>query len=123
MAGVPYHAIDSYLSKLIKSGFKVAICEQLSDPSKQGLVKRDVVRIVTPGTILDEKALEKRENNYIVSISINKNTLGLAACDISTGDFFISEFLGDPPRIRTLGPGRDLSAAMVVSGIVEKESL
>src|SRR6266403_948138 len=58
MAGVPYHAVDTYLSKLVKAGYKVAICEQLSPPNTKGLVERDVVRIVTPGTVLDEKALE-----------------------------------------------------------------
>src|SRR5260370_12516391 len=65
MAGVPYHAVDAYLSKLVKAGYKVAICEQISLPNKYGIIDREVIRIVTPGTILDEKALEKKENNYI----------------------------------------------------------
>src|SRR3990172_1635480 len=65
MAGVPYHAVDSYLAKLVKAGYKVAICEQVSEPNKYGIVEREVVRIVTPGTILDEKALNRKENNYI----------------------------------------------------------
>ncbi len=87
MAGVPYHAVDSYLSKLVKAGYKVAICEQLSPPNKKGLVERDVVRIVTPGTVLDEKVLEKSENNYIVSIDKNDNLLAISCADISTGFF------------------------------------
>lgn len=91
MAGVPYHAVDNYLAKLVKAGYKVAICEQLSPPNKKGLVERDVVRIVTPGTMLDEKALEKKENNYIISLQIKKNTIGLTIADISTGYFAISE--------------------------------
>ncbi len=87
MAGVPYHAVDSYIAKLVKSGYKVAICEQLSPPNKRGLVERDVVRVVTPGTIIDEQALDKKENNYIVSIKITDNIFAIAAADLSTGFF------------------------------------
>src|SRR5438477_9246298 len=65
MAGVPYHAVDSYLAKLVKAGYKVAICEQMSPPTKKGIVDRQVIRVVTPGTVLDEKALDKKANNYI----------------------------------------------------------
>src|SRR5690242_19906379 len=67
MAGVPYHAVDTYLAKLVKAGYKVAICEQVSLPNKYGIVDREVIRIVTPGTMLDEKALEKKEHNYIIA--------------------------------------------------------
>lgn len=87
MAGVPYHAVDNYLSKLVKAGYKVAICEQLSPPNKKGLVDRDVVRIVTPGTVLDEKVLDKGENNYVVSIDIVDQILAISLADISTGFF------------------------------------
>ncbi len=87
MAGVPYHAVDNYLAKLVKAGFKVAICEQVSLPNKYGLVDREVVRIVTPGTVLDEKTLDKKENNYIVSIAIKDITLAISTADISTGFF------------------------------------
>lgn len=87
MAGVPYHAVDIYLAKLVKAGYKVAICEQVSQPNKYGLVKREVVRVVTPGTVLDEKALEKKENNYIISLSVEGNQLAISAADISTGYF------------------------------------
>ena len=87
MAGVPYHAVDSYLAKLVKAGYKVAICEQTSVPNGTGIVDREVVRIVTPGTVLDEKNLEQKENNYLVSISYFGNDLGIAFADISTGDF------------------------------------
>jgi len=65
MAGIPYHAADSYLSKLIKAGHKVAICEQITEPDGKGLVERQVVRVVTPGTVLDEKVLTQKENNYV----------------------------------------------------------
>lgn len=92
MAGVPYHAVDSYLAKLVKAGYKVAICEQLSPPNKRGLVERDVVRIVTPGTVLDENVLDKKENNYIVSLQIQKETVAISVADVSTGYFSTSEF-------------------------------
>jgi len=68
MAGVPYHAVDGYIAKLVRAGHKVAICEQLSPPNKRGIVERDVVRIITPGTLLDENILDKKENNYIVAL-------------------------------------------------------
>jgi len=87
MAGVPYHAIDTYLAKLVKEGYKVAICEQVSLPNKYGIIDREVVRIVTPGTVLDEKALDKKENNFIVSLAIEGNILAISAADISTGHF------------------------------------
>src|SRR5260221_4891231 len=91
MAGVPYHAVDAYLAKLVKAGYKVAICEQLSPPNKNGLVKRDVVRVVTPGTMLDEKALEKKEHNYLISLAIDKKTVAFTITDISTGYFAATE--------------------------------
>ncbi len=91
MAGVPYHAVDSYLSKLVKARYKVAICEQLSEPNNKGIVDRDVIRIVTPGTVLDEKALSQKEHNYIIALAKKNNNIGLAVADISTGLFQIHE--------------------------------
>ena len=96
MAGVPYHAVDSYIAKLVKAGYKVAICEQLSPPNKKGIVKRDVVRVVTPGTLLDESALNKKENNFIVTLSIENDHFALAAADLSTGFFTVIEGEYDP---------------------------
>jgi DNA mismatch repair protein MutS len=87
MAGIPYHAVDSYLSKLVKNGYKVAICEQVSEPNKYGIVEREVVRVVTPGTVLDEKSLERKENNYILSLTIENDLLAFSYADISTGYF------------------------------------
>lgn len=87
MAGVPYHAIDNYLAKLVRAGFKVAICEQLSPPNKYGLVERDVVRTVTPGTMMDETALKQKENNYIISLTLANSELAIAIADLSTGYF------------------------------------
>ncbi len=90
MAGVPYHAVDGYLAKLVKAGYKVAICEQVTEPNKQGIIEREVVRIVTPGTLIDERAIEKKEHNYVTAIAIEKNELAIATCDISTGEFSVS---------------------------------
>lgn len=92
MCGVPYHAVDTYLSKLVKAGYKVAICEQLTQPDGKGIVERDVVRIITPGTILDENTLEKKENNYVFSLSLDESKIGIALSDISTGIFLATEF-------------------------------
>jgi len=98
MAGVPYHSVDTYLAKLVKAGYKVAICEQLSPPNKKGLVKRDVVRIVTPGTMLDEKALEKKENNYLISLALDGKKVAVTITDVSTGYFATTEIAGDTPE-------------------------
>lgn len=95
MAGVPYHAVDSYLSKLVKAGHKVAICEQVSEPDGKSLVEREVVRIVTPGTVLEESNLERKENNYIVSLSYSGGILAIAAADLSTGDFQTTQLKSD----------------------------
>lgn len=92
MAGVPYHAVDSYLAKLVKAGYKVAICEQMSEPNARGIVDREVVRVVTPGTMFDERALDQKEHNYLVAVTLSKEGFAMAACDISTGHL---EVLGD----------------------------
>lgn len=91
MAGVPYHAVDLYLNKLVKAGHKVAICEQLTPPNAKGIVERDVVRVVTPGTLMDERALNRKENNYMVSVAMGGKTVALAAADLSTGSFAVVE--------------------------------
>lgn len=92
MCGVPYHAVDTYIAKLIAAGEKVAICEQLSEPSGgRDLVQRDVVRVVTAGTVMGSDILEERRSNYIASIYANTD-IGVALCDLSTGDVVVSEF-------------------------------
>ncbi len=92
MCGVPYHAVDIYLSRLIAKGYKVAICEQLEDPkTAKGIVKRDVIRVVTPGTVIETNMLEEKKNNYIMSIFKKGMYYGIAVCDISTGDFYTTE--------------------------------
>ncbi len=92
MCGVPYHAVDSYLDRLVGKGYKVAICEQVEDPKQaKGLVKREVVRIVTPGTNMSESVLDKERNNYIMSISYACDNIGLSIADVTTGDYYLSE--------------------------------
>jgi len=92
LAGVPYHAIDSYLYKMVKAGYKVAICEQVEDPKlAKGLVKREVIRVITPGTVIDPKALERKANNYLAAINRTQKRYGLAYVDVSTGEFFVTE--------------------------------
>ncbi len=92
MAGVPYHAAEIYISKLVSKGYKVAICEQLSDPkTTKGIVERGVIRVVTPGTIVESNMLEERKNNYIMSIYKAGIYFGISICDISTGEFYSAE--------------------------------
>ena len=92
MCGVPFHAADTYISRLISKGYKVAICEQLEDPKQaKGMVKRDVIRVVTPGTVIEENLLEDKKNNYIMSIYKNAIYYGVTVCDITTGDFRTTE--------------------------------
>lgn len=92
MCGIPYHAVDGYLNKLVAKGYKVAICEQVEDPkSSKGLVKREVVRIVTPGTNLNMQALEDGKNNYLMCIVYLQNKIGVSVCDVTTGDYYLTE--------------------------------
>ena len=88
MCGIPYHAAENYISKLILKGYKVAICEQLEDPKQaKGIVKRDVIRVVTPGTVMESNLLEEKKNNYIMSVFKSGIFYGVTVCDVSTGDF------------------------------------
>ncbi len=92
MCGIPFHAAENYIEKLIEKGYKVAICEQLEDPATcKGIVKRDVIRIVTPGTVIESNMLDEKENNYIMSIYQKGVYFGISICDITTGDFYASE--------------------------------
>ncbi len=95
MCGIPYHAAETYVARLIAKGYKVAICEQLEDPKEaKGIVKRDVIRVVTPGTLIETNLLEEKKNNYIMAIYKNAIYYGLAVCDLSTGDFFTTQIKG-----------------------------
>jgi len=92
MCGVPFHAAESYIAKLIAKGYKVAICEQLEDPkSTKGIVKRDVIRVVTPGTVIESNLLDENKNNYIMAIFKKGIHFGISVCDVSTGDFYSTQ--------------------------------
>ncbi|MDU3951559.1 MAG: DNA mismatch repair protein MutS, partial [Staphylococcus epidermidis] len=92
MCGVPYHSADNYIETLINNGYKVAICEQMEDPKQtKGMVRREVVRIVTPGTVMDQSGMDEKKNNYILSF-IENEEFGLCYCDVSTGELKVTHF-------------------------------
>ena len=94
MCGVPYHAANSYILKLINNGYKVAICEQVEDPKlAKGIVKREIIKIITPGTLIDESGLEKKSNNYLLSCVIDGGIAGISFVDVSTGEFLVQEVI------------------------------
>ena len=94
MSGIPYHAADSYIAKLIEKGYKVAICEQVEDPKQaKGIVKREVIRVVTPGTVIESNLLEEKKNNYIMAIYKSGLYFGISVCDISTGEFLATQIV------------------------------
>ena len=96
LAGIPYHTASPYISKLISKGYKVAICEQTEDPKEaKGIVKREVIKIITPGTVMDVETLDSKSNNYLMSVRVVDNTIGVAYIDITTGEFKVSEIEGD----------------------------
>lgn len=95
MCGVPYHAVEGYVAKLIKKGYRVAICEQMEDPKlAKGLVERQVIRVITPGTVIEQAMLDDRSNNFLVSVCLDGDAAGLALCDVSTGEFSIYQIGG-----------------------------
>ncbi len=92
MCGVPFHAADTYIARLVEKGYKVAICEQMEDPeTAKGMVKREVIRVVTPGTLTSQNMLKENENNYLASVYVNEDGFGLSYCDISTGETYASQ--------------------------------
>ena len=95
MCGIPYHASESYIARLIAKGYKVAICEQMEDPATaKGLVKRDIIRVVTPGTVIDAACLDDRAGNYLCGIYLDSQGGGIAFCDLSTGETHLTAFSG-----------------------------
>lgn len=92
MCGVPYHAVEGYLSRLVQKGYKVAIAEQMEDPKQaKGLVKREVIRVVTPGTLTNSQVLEESKNNYLMGIVYIDGVFGVSTVDVSTGDYLVTE--------------------------------
>ena len=96
MCGVPYHAVEGYLDKLVEKGYKVAICEQVEDPKlAKGIVKREVIRIVTPGTNMSRQSLNDGKNNYLMGIVYVTASFGISVVDVTTGDYFV--YRGEQP--------------------------
>lgn len=115
MCGIPHHAVNTYIPKLIEKGYKVAICEQVEDPKDaKGIVKREVVKIVTPGTITESTMLDERKNNYIVAISYSKDECAISFCDISTGEFSTSTIKGLDVDTRTINELARIGASEIV---------
>lgn len=122
MCGVPYHAVDSYLSRLVQKGYKVAIAEQMEDPKlAKGLVKREVIRVVTPGTITSAQALDETKNNYLMGIVYLDDKMGVSVADITTGDFLVTEVSSERSlfdEIHKFAPAEIIcNDAFVMSGI------
>ncbi|MEA4814338.1 MAG: DNA mismatch repair protein MutS, partial [Oscillospiraceae bacterium] len=117
MCGVPYHSSDAYITRLIAKGYKVAICEQMEDPAlAKGLVKRDIIRVVTPGTIIDGTALEESRSNFICGIYLDEANAGICFCDISTGGTHATAFSGKDRVVHLLNElGRFSPAEAVLS--------
>ena len=124
LAGVPHHALESYLYRMVRAGYKVAICEQVEDPKKaKGVVKREVVRIVTPGTIFEQEALEHKENNYLVALCDVDDLYGLAHVDLSTGEFHVTELEDEDKlvsEITRLSPSEILIPEGFEDGLLER---
>ncbi|MED2006860.1 DNA mismatch repair protein MutS [Brevibacillus borstelensis] len=95
MCGVPHHSADAYIAELLKKGYKVAVCEQVEDPKEaKGVVRREVTRVITPGTMMEGKWLSDKENNYMVAIAQAEGSMGVAACDMSTGEMYVTSLIG-----------------------------
>ena len=115
MCGIPYHAVDSYLDKLVSKGYKVAICEQVEDPKlAKGIVKREVTRIVTPGTNTSLQSLEESKNNYIACLFKSEDGVAVAWTDITTGEFWGEEFVGETAVFDSVGHLVNMSVAEII---------
>jgi len=126
MCGVPHHAVEGHLARLVERGYRIAICDQLEDPRRaKGLVKRDVVRVVTPGTVIEQNLLPRHANNFLVSVCAGREAWGLAAADLSTGEFQVTELSGSARGMRLaeevarLGP-REILVAEAAEGALRE---
>ena len=116
MCGVPYHSCDSYIARLVESGFKVAICEQMENPADaKGIVKREVVRVITPGTVIEDSMLEEGKNNYLAAVCYLNNECGLCFVDISTGSVQVIKLKGKNIEQRLINEvGRFMTKEMLI---------
>src|SRR5258708_3160006 len=103
MAGIPHHAADGYIARLVGKGYRVAVCEQTSDPAlSKGLVEREVLRVVTPGTVIDPAMLAAKRNNYLAAAVLGRDALGLAYADVTTGEFACTQVAAADPEAALL---------------------
>lgn len=127
MCGVPYHSADGYIETLINNGYKVAICEQMEDPRQtKGMVKREVVRIVTPGTVMDQGGVDEKQNNYILSFVQINDCYALSYCDVSTGELKVTSFNDQATlinEITTINPNEIVVNAQIDEGLKRQISL
>ena len=117
MCGVPFHSADSYIAKLVSRGYKVAICEQMEDPAlAKGIVKREVIRIITPGTVIEGNMLEDGVNNYLCSVFGSENGAGLCFADVSTGEFHVTMATGEDVESKVINQLSTYSPKEVIFG-------
>ena len=118
MCGIPFHSVDNYIGKLIDQGFKIAICEQMEDPAlAKGLVKRDVIRVITPGTVIESNLLSDKKNNYLCSLYMGELEFGVCFCDVSTAEIYATSFSGGNMDARLLNELGTYSPAEVISNL------
>ncbi|APR61145.1 DNA mismatch repair protein MutS [Staphylococcus condimenti] len=127
MCGVPYHSAESYIETLINEGYKVAICEQMEDPkTTKGMVKREVIRVVTPGTIMNQGGMDEKQNNYILSFIKDGSTIAVSYCDVSTGELKVTKFNDESMllnEITTINPNEIVTAEQVSDSLKQQMSL
>jgi len=118
MCGVPFHSVDTYIGKLIEQGFKIAICEQMEDPAlAKGLVKRDVIRVITPGTVIESNLLSEKKNNYLCALYMGEFEYGVCFCDVSTAEIYATSFSGSNMDARLLNELGTYAPAEVISNL------
>ncbi len=121
MCGVPYHSCEGYIARLVDKGYKIAICEQLSDPSSRGLVTRGITRVITPGTVIEGTMLDESKNNYICSMFLGGENIGICFCDVSTGDLSATLLFGEDLKRKTINELSKFSPReLIVSGDMEQ---
>ena len=118
MCGVPFHAVDTYIGRLIEQGFKIAICEQMEDPAAaKGIVKRDVIRVITPGTVIESNLLSDKKNNYLCALYLGEFEYGVCFCDVSTAEIYATSFSGANMDARLLNELGTYAPAEVISNL------
>ena len=118
MCGVPFHSVDTYIGRLIEQGFKIAICEQMEDPSQaKGIVKRDVIRVITPGTVIESNLLSDKKNNYLCALYMGEFEYGVCFCDVSTAEIYATSFSGANMDTRLLNELGTYSPAEVIANL------